>query len=69
MRFGRSLKQRIGNLVRFAHVSDFFLGFHERRKPLKLIKLTTNKDSDRPPIVWCPKILDVFQRAAFRQVH
>jgi len=69
MRFGRSLKQRIGNLVRLAYVSDFFLGFHERRKLLKLIKLTTYKDSHRPPIVGCPKILDVLQLVALRQVH
>src|SRR4029077_14607402 len=64
MRFGRSLKQRIGNLVRFAYVLDFFFSFHERRKLLKLIKFATYKDSDRPPIVGCPKILDVVQRAA-----
>jgi hypothetical protein len=55
MRFGRPLQQRIGNRVRFPYVLDFFLGLHERRKFLKLIKLTAYKNSDRPSIVGCPE--------------
>jgi len=59
VRFHRPLEQRIGDLISFPHVLDFFLGFHERRKFFELIEWSADENSDCPMVARRVEIFDV----------
>ena len=59
--FGRPHQQRILDLAGSGEMLDFLLALHERRKPVELIELAADENSDQPAVVRCAEIFDVLE--------